>query len=134
MSAPSERRNSKLAFALMVPVVPATGLGITVQQIEHQVAGSDDDSPAWDRLDYSDWSVLDRLWQVQQTNRQSRRFNYDNIYFTVGTGSSEPTDFVVAEAESNCWRKPLGRTKARIIENVDRVREQLRSFDPSQTT
>ena len=107
MNATLERRNSKLAFALMVPVVPATGLGITVQQIEHQVEESDDDSSGWDRLDYSDWSVLDRLRQIQQTNRQSRRFNYDNIYFNVGTGTSEPTDFVVAEAQSNRWRLSL---------------------------
>jgi len=133
MSTTLERRNSKLAFALMVPVAPATGLGITVQ-IEHQVEESDDDSPGWDRLDYSDWSVLDRLWQIQQTNRQSRRLNYDNIYFNVGTGTSEPTDFVVAEAESNRWRKPLVRSKARITEKLDRFREQLSPFDPSQTT
>jgi len=133
MSATLERRNSKLAFALMVPVVPATGLGITVQQIEHQVEESDDDSLGWDRLDYSDWSVLDRLWQIQQTNRQSRRLNYDDIYFNVGTGTSEPTDFVVAEAESTRWRRVVDQDKARIVEDSARVREQLRPFDPSQT-
>lgn len=134
MSATSERRNSKLAFALMFTVAPATGLGITVQPIESQVEESGDGSPGWDRLDYSDWSVLDRLRQIQQTNRQSRRFNYDNIYFSVGTGTSEPTDFVVAEAESNRWRKAFGRAKGRIDENLERVREQLGPLEPSQTT
>lgn len=134
MNATLDRCNSNIALALMVPVVPATGLGITIQQIEHQVEEADYDSQGWDRLDYSAWSVLDRLRQIQQTNQQSRRFNCDNIYFNVGTGTSEPTDFVVAEAESNRWRKALGRTKAKIVENLARGCEQLRPLDPPQTT
>jgi len=123
-----------MVLLLMVPVVPATGLGITVQPTEHRVEKSDGDSPGWDRLDYSEWSVLDRLRQIQHTNQQSRRFNYDDIYFSVGTGTSEPTDFVVSEAESNRWRRAFDRTKARISENVDYVRVQFRAAEPLQTT
>ncbi len=134
MSVTLERRNSKRAFALMVPCVAATGLGITIQQIEHQVEESDDDSLGWDRLDYSDWSVLDKLRQIQQANQQSRRFTYDNIYFNVATGTSERIDFVVAEAQSNRWRKAFDRTKAKTVENSDRVGGQLRPREPSPIT
>ncbi|XZE55770.1 hypothetical protein SH139x_001796 [Planctomycetaceae bacterium SH139] len=126
MNATLERRNSKIALALMVPVVPATGLGITLPNSEQIVERPESNSPGWDRLDYSDWSVLDRLQQIRHSNRQSRRLDYDNIYFNVGTGASEPADFVVAEAESNRWRRAIDRTRATIVENMDRVREQLR--------
>ncbi len=133
MSPTLTRRNSRMMFALVVPVVPATGLGITVQPCEHRVEESDDDSLGWDRLDYNEWSVLDRQRLIQHTNQQSRRIVFDDIYFGVGTGTSEQTDFVVSEAQSNRWRTAFAPTKARVDENFDHVSEQLRASKPFQT-
>ncbi|MEQ9410226.1 MAG: helix-turn-helix transcriptional regulator [Fuerstiella sp.] len=133
MSATIDRRNSRMVLALMVPVVPATGLGITVPHSKHQVETAEDDASAWDRPDYGEWSVLDRLRHIRHTNQQSRRVPYDDIYFCIGTGTSEPTEFVVAEAQSNRWRSAPNRTSPKILENVIRVPEPVRSLERGQT-
>ena len=135
MSFTLERRNTRIVLALMIPAVPATGLGITVQSSEqHHVEKSEDDSPGWDRLDYNEWSVLDRQRLIQHTNQQSRRIPFDDLYFRVGTGTSELTDFVVSEAQSNRWRTFAPRTKLKAAATFDRESERARSSKQLHTT
>ncbi len=135
MSFTLERRNSPIVLALMIPTVPATGLGITIPSSEQQhIEKSEDDSPVWDKRDYNEWSVLDRKRLIQHTNQQSRRISVDNLYSMVGTGTSELTGFVVSEAQSDRWSTLTSRTKMKTLAKVDRESEQVRASRLFPTT
>ncbi len=114
MTATIERRNARMAIAFMVP---ATGLGVSFP-IQNEPM-ENEECTTWDTLDSPAWNALARLDRVRETNSLNRMLCDASFYLTGGTGSGEPVDFVVAEAESNRFKKAVQLAKASVSIRLD---------------
>ena len=116
MTATIERRNAKMALAIMVP---ATGLGVTFPcQAE---TTQSEECATWDTLDSPAWNALARLHRVRETNLHNRIYSDLGFYLTGGTGSGEPAEFVVTEAESNRFSKAVRLAKEAGLDALGRM-------------
>ncbi len=103
MNAIDRPTRNRIFMVTAAPCIAATGLGVTITQpseYEDQFSIDPGEFEFWDTLDAPDANPWSRLTRIQKTNEQIRLLSSSD-YFRGGTGSGEPPQFAVAEAQSN---------------------------------
>lgn len=124
----------RVAVVMTAPFVAGTGLGVTISrpaEYKDQASIVPGEFEFWDTLDAPNANPWNRLHRIRRTNEEIRLLSAGDIYFGGGTGSGEPPQYAVAEAQSNRIQRALRSGGKTLRSGVDRVREQIRPVTSS---